>query len=46
MILTFGESCDKRQNMQGNLSRVVRKPVFGVSDKVPHKLGCTAPEDG
>ena len=24
----------------------VRKPVFGVSDQVRHKPGCTAPEDG
>ena len=24
---------------------VVRKPVFGVSDQVPHKPGCTATED-
>ena len=28
------------------LSLVVRKPVFGVSDQVPHKPGCTATEDG
>ena len=27
-------------------SLVVRKPVFGVSDQVPHKPGCTATEDG
>ena len=25
-----------------NLSLVVRKPVFGVSDQVRHKPGCTA----
>ena len=24
----------------------MRKPVFGVSDQVRHKLGCTATEDG
>ena len=24
----------------------MRKPVFGVSDKVRHKPGCTATEDG
>ena len=24
----------------------MRKPVFGVSDQVRHKLGCTAIEDG
>ena len=28
------------------MSLVVRKPVFGVSDQVPHKTGCTATEDG
>ena len=28
------------------MSRDVRKPVFGVSDQVPHKPGCTATEDG
>ena len=29
-----------------NLSLVVRKPVFGVSDQVRHKPSCTATEDG
>ena len=28
------------------MSLVLRKPVFGVSDQVRHKLGCTATEDG
>ena len=28
------------------MSLVLRKPVFGVSDQVPHKSGCTATEDG
>ena len=28
------------------MSLVLRKPVFGVSDQVPHKPGCTATEDG
>ena len=28
------------------ISFIVRKPVFGVSDQVRHKLGCTAIEDG
>ena len=32
--------------LQLNLSLVVRKPVFGVSDQVRHKPGCTATEDG
>ena len=29
-----------------HMSRVVRKPVFGVSDQVPHKPGCTTTPDG
>ena len=29
-----------------DLGLVVRKPVFGVSDLVQHKPGCTATEDG
>ena len=29
-----------------NMSLVVRKPVFGVSDQVRHKQGCTITEDG
>ena len=29
-----------------NKSLVVRKPVFGVSEQVRHKPGCTATEDG
>ena len=28
------------------MSLVLRKPVFGVSDQVPHKPGCTTTEDG
>ena len=28
------------------MSLVVRKPVFGVSDQVSHKPGCTVTEDG
>ena len=28
------------------MSLIMRKPVFGVSDQVPHKPGCTATEDG
>ena len=28
------------------MSRITRKPVFGVSDQVQHKRGCTATEDG
>ena len=29
-----------------NMSLILRKPVFGVSDQVRHKSGCTATEDG
>ena len=28
-----------------HMSLVVRKPVFGVSDQVQHKPGCTTTED-
>ena len=28
------------------MSLIVRKPVFGISDQVRHKPGCTATEDG
>ena len=28
------------------MSSVAAKPVFGLSDKVRHNLGCTAIEDG
>ena len=28
------------------ISHVMRKPVFGVSDQVQHKLRCTATENG
>ena len=31
---------------KNKMSRVARRPVFGVSDQVRHKLGCTATEDG
>ena len=33
------------RNKKNNMSLVLRKPVFGVSDKVPHKQGCTTTED-
>ena len=29
-----------------HMSLVVRKPVFGVSDQVRHKPGCTTTQDG
>ena len=28
-----------------DMGRVIRKPVFGVSDQVMHKPGCTSTED-
>ena len=31
---------------QIDMSLVLRKPVFGVSDQVRHKPGCTSSEDG
>ena len=35
------------QDIEGKQkSRVVRKPVFGVSDQVRHKPGCTTTEEG
>ena len=36
-------SCSTQLSYMG---LVVRKPVFGVSDLVRHKPGCTATEDG
>ena len=32
--------------MQTEISQVMTKPVFGVSDQVCHKPCCTATEDG
>ena len=29
-----------------DMSLIMRKPVFGVSDQVPHKPYCTVTEDG
>ena len=34
------------QNIKHDMSLVVRKPVFGVSDQVQHKPGCTTTQDG
>ena len=38
--LGFGPGTENKQSL------VLRKPVFGVSDQVLHKPGCTATEDG
>ena len=32
---------EKKKTVLGYMSRDVRKPVFGVSDQVRHKPGCT-----
>ena len=37
---------EAEQVSRDDRSRVMRKPVFGVSNQVGHKLGCTATEDG
>ena len=38
-------SRDKVKVCYSDMSRVTRKHVFGVSNQVLHKLGCTATED-
>ena len=37
---------DDIQKRVDEMGLVTRKPVFGVSDQVPHKPGCTTTEDG
>ena len=44
--MIFLEQIRYDSDKKDNLSPVVRKPVFGVSDQVGHKPGCTATEDG
>ena len=39
-------STPKTPGKFNDMNLVVRKPVFGVSDQVRHKPGCTATEDG
>ena len=34
-----------RSSASFQMSRVVRKPVFVISDQVQHKLGCATTED-
>ena len=46
LIVQWGKAADNTVLFKMYMSLVVRKPVFGVSDKVPHKPGCTATEDG
>ena len=45
-IRYFGSPCTNDIDCQPDLSLVVRKPVFGSFDQVPHEPGCTATEDG
>ena len=46
----FGSMVDEKSKLRFNftnkMSPVLRKPVFGVSDQVRHKPGCTATQDG
>ena len=43
----YVNSCSATEtNKRLEISRIGRKPVFGVSDQVRHKPGCTATEDG
>ena len=43
---SFGLQLCSEEPYSPSMSQVVRKPVFGVSDQVRHKPGCTATEDG
>ena len=42
---TKGDTAGDRET-RDNMSLVMRKPVFGVSDQVRHKPGCTTTKDG
>ena len=46
VLIYFHDYAKKKHSMSSQMSLVVRKPVFGVSDQVRHKSGCTATEDG
>ena len=45
LSVTFVVGCLQVRHFYFDLSLVVRKPVFRVSDQVPLKPGCTATED-
>ena len=45
-LCSSSEDSDTQPKHRDHMSLVLRKPVFGVSDQVPHKPGCTATEDG
>ena len=44
--MTQIQSAQTASQVSYDVSLDVRKPVFGVSDQVRHKPGCTATEDG
>ena len=46
VLLLPGEMVPCLRLVGNDLSRVKRKPVFGVSDQVRHKRGCATTEDG
>ena len=37
---------EQKECKYSQMSLVARKPVFGVSDQIQHKLGCSASKDG
>ena len=46
---SFINACSNKSGVREGLnymSLVLRKPVFGVSDQVRHKPGCTTTENG
>ena len=45
MCTQYQEQYDKVKDWL-QMSRIMRKPVFGVSDQVQHKQGCTAKDNG
>ena len=46
ILLAVGWVVEVAVLCRDHMSLVVRKPVFGVSDQVRHKPGCTTTEDG
>ena len=45
-LLRFFLCCASQVNLMYELSCIMRKPVFVITDQVQHKLGCSAKEDG
>ena len=46
LVGNFSCSCLQGYTGKDNMSRITRKPVFRVFNKVRHKPGCTATKDG